>query len=818
MKISLNWIKEYTDIILPPEELKERVSVSLTEVEAIENFGEKYEDIIVCEVVSVKPHPKSDNLLVLKVNTGTVEVDVVVQQCDVAVGDKVPYLKPGTVLPYDEIKISKLKIKGVMSEGFVPSGMELSLNSDHTTVYKLPSDIKIGADFAQTLKLVDQVMEIKNKALTHRPDTFSVEGMAREIAAIQGTDYKRLDWLYDPEMIKPQKISTEVPIKIDNKAKALCKRYMAVVIDDVKVKPSPVWMQIRLIKMGIRPVNNIVDISNYLMLEAGQPNHAFDYDKVVLKDPGFEGTAVITVRLAEAGEKITTLDGQQHELGDSVIVIADSTNPIGIAGVMGGKDTEISNETTKVVFQVENLDMYSIRRASMSLGIFTDAVTRFSKGLDPNRCEPVMYRGIQMIQELAGGTVVSEIVDDKQELRREYYVTISTDALCTRLGIKIETEEIVNILRRLELIVNENGGSQDLVIKIPTFRPDLRIPEDIYEEVVRLYGYDRVTPTLPVRKTHPVVDDKSRENVSMIKRILKSLGANELYTYSFIGRSLYESCNLSVQKCHKLLNPISSDLKYMRPYIVPSLLSKVTRNTKHYEELALFEVNQVNPLKPEKKAGKKLASEPYHVGLIHTLSYYHAKLYLETLMNALGLADFEILQPDKINKEVIPDWLDQVRSMYHPGRTGLIRFGKDFVGLIGQIDIKGVSELDLPEYTSGFEINLHLLDDSILDIHQYSEISKYPSVVQDFCFVTDSDVPYSALLTAVKKSDKEGLIRDVNCVDIYRASDIKDLKQCTLRISMQSSEKTLTEREIDALRSGIIKGVEADVGGKLLGK
>ncbi|MCK4349183.1 MAG: hypothetical protein KAW47_11270, partial [Thermoplasmatales archaeon] len=319
MKISLNWIKEYTDIILPPVELKERLSVSLTEVEAIENFGEKYEDIIVGEVVSVKPHQNSANLLVIKVNTGDVEIDVVVQQCDVEVGDKVPYLKPGTVLPYDETKISKLNIKGVKSEGFVPSGIELGLNGDHTTVYKLPSDIKVGADFSQALKLVDQVMEIKNKALTHRPDTFSVEGIAREIAAIQGTEYKRLDWLYDPEIIKPRKYSNKVPIKIDNKAKALCKRYMAVVIDNVEIKPSPVWMQIRLIKMGIRPVNNIVDISNYLMLEAGQPNHAFDYDKVVSKDPKFEGIAVITVRLAEAGEKITTLDGQQHELSDNVI-------------------------------------------------------------------------------------------------------------------------------------------------------------------------------------------------------------------------------------------------------------------------------------------------------------------------------------------------------------------------------------------------------------------------------------------------------------------------------------------------------------------
>jgi len=431
MKVSLNWVKEFTKIEIPPQELKDRVSVSLTEVERIENFGKVYEGIVVAQVEKVEEHSRSDGLLILQLNLGKSRVQVIVQKCPVKKGDKVPYLKLGLTVPEtvglgsDEVKVQKAEIKGVKSDGMVPSGRELGLDGDHTTVYTVPDDVAVGSSFEHSLDLVDQIMEIKNKALTHRPDTFSVVGLAREIAAIQGTEFKNLDWLENPGSIKPGSVQERYEVKIQNDAQALCARYMAVVIDNVKVGPSPKWMQVRLVKMGIRPINNVVDISNYLMLEAGQPSHAFNYDKVVSMDPQFGGKvkekAIITIRMAREGEKMTTIDGQLKDLYRETLIIADSTNPIGIAGVMGGKSTEISNDTTRIIFQVENLDMYSIRRTSKKVGLSTDAVTRFSKGLDPSLCEPVMYKAIQMFSEFCGGKMASELFDGYRDPGKKHF-------------------------------------------------------------------------------------------------------------------------------------------------------------------------------------------------------------------------------------------------------------------------------------------------------------------------------------------------------------------------------------------------------------
>ncbi|MBN2100565.1 phenylalanine--tRNA ligase subunit beta [Candidatus Dojkabacteria bacterium] len=820
MKISLNWVKEFTEIKLPPEELKERVSVSLTEAESIENFGDNYKGIIVAKVLEVKDHPESSNLLVLVIDVGKSKKTVVVQKCPVKVGDKVPYLKPGLIVPEsaetgDPVKVEKTNIKGVDSEGMIPSGREIGLNYDHTTVYTVPQETKTGSAFEQVMDLVDPILEIKNKALTHRPDTFSVVGIAREVSAIQATKFDPPEWLYNPDLIKPKATKNKYKINLENNAEALCARYTCVVIENVDVKPSPKWMQIRLSKMGIHPVNNIVDISNYLMLEVGQPNHAFDYDKITTKDPGFKDGVNIVIRLAKAGEKITTIDGQLVELYDDTIVIADSANPIGIAGVMGGKDTEISDDTRKVVFQVENLDMYNIRRTSMKTGIFSEAVTRFSKGLDPNLCEPVLYKGIQMIEELSGGTLASQIYDDYKEPVKEHSVSVDPDYLRKRIGADISDKEMKDILHRLCLAVDQDEKSKIFSVRIPTFRKDLNIPEDIAEEIVRIYGYDRLETTLPTRKIHPVSHNKTREKRIRVKDALKSLGANEIYTYAFVGEDLYKKCGLGLEGYYRLVNALSPDLEYMRPVLLPSVLEKVALNFKNRQEVTLFEIDMVHGKKLPKG---QLPEEPVHLCLAHSESFYHAKLYLESLLKALNISSWDFEQLGKATPGKMPEWIEYALNSYHPGRTAFVYVEGDLAGIIGQVDFDTTGEMNVPEGTSAFEIRLDGINQYIQDFPDYIEPSRYPSVEHDFCFITDSDVQYKAIREAILGIEsKDNLVRSVTCKDIYIDKKNSGKKKTTVTVTMQSNKKTLKEDDIDTLREKIIKNIERAVKGKLDG-
>jgi phenylalanyl-tRNA synthetase beta chain len=842
MKVSLNWIKEYTSLHLTPEELKRKLSVSLTEVEDVEQFGKKYEGIISAEVTDISKHPESQRLLVLKLDVGdNISKQVVVQKCPVKIGDKVPYLKPGLVIPETaglgskEVEVKEAELGGIKSDGMVPSGREMMLNNDHTTVYTLPEDSEIGVVVNEVLGLTDYILEIKNKALTHRPDAFSVVGIAREVHAIQKqSEFKPPNWLVTPDEIKPDNFVDKYKVSVENEIEALCNRYMAVVIDNVEVKPSPKWMQIRLSKMGIRPVNNIVDISNYLMLEAGQPNHAFDYDKVVNRDPEVEDEALIKVRLANSGESITTLDGQKKDLFDDTIVIADSKSPIGIAGVMGGKDTEISDETKTVIFQVENLDMYSIRRTSMKVGLFTDAVTRFSKGLDPNLCEPVFYKGIQMMEEIGGGQAASKLVDVYPNPVKSHYITLNPSDIRNRTGNEeiakdLTDPKIVEILERLGLEVKqeESKGKNDskyMSVKIPTFRKDLNIWQDLLEEVERIYGYDKVKPSLPLRSAKPVQVNESRNKRFDIKTALKSMGANEIYTYSFVGRELYDALDLSLDNCHKLKNPLSPKLEYMRPILTPSLLTKLPQNLDLRPEIAVFEIEMVNPMKKWQEddnasATSKLPYEPWHLALAHTVSFYHAKHYLEDLATILNINDLRIIPYNQINKDKVPDWIKYIANAAHPSRLGFIEIGSDIVGLIGQVDSDSADKLDLPVKTSFFEIRVDDVESSIKSLPDYKEPSKFPSVVQDFCFELDGDVPYSALISAIKSLKDSGeLIRNIECVDIYQSEEKTDIKKVTVRATFQSDKKTLEEDEIENLRSRIINKVEDKTGGKLAKK
>lgn len=835
MKASLNWIKEFTKITLTPEELKERLSVSLTEVEGIEDYAQRFNGIIVAVVEEVRPHETSPDLLVLKLDIGSRHVSVVVQTCPVKKGDKVPYLPPGSVVP-GEIggetggqTVAVAEVKGVASEGFVPSGRELGLNYDHTNVYILPDDAKVGSPVSQLLDLTDYILEIKNKALTNRPDVFCVEGLAREIAAVQASRFKGLSWISDFSKLKQRYTISEedqtCALRIDNQVHPLCPRYIAVVLDNVTIAPSPVWMQVRLAKHGIRPVNNVVDISNYLMIEAGQPSHTFDYDKVVKKDTAVSDGAVLTVRTAKGGETITTIDGQHKTLEDGMVIIADSQNPIGVAGVMGGKDTEISDETTRVIFQVENLDMYSVRRTSMALGIFSEAVTRFSRGLDPNRCEAILYKGIDLLHSYAGAEVASSVLDDYETPLLPQKISFDPQRSRNRIGSDISDETMTDIFERLSFDAVSERKSPMMTITAPTFRRDIRIQEDLDEEVVRIFGYDRIVPTLPLRTITPIPQNPCRKIRMLIKDTLRACGAHEIYTYSFVGENVYETCRLSLEGAKKLLNPISPDLQFMRPLLVPSVIEKVPVNASHADRFVLFETDMVNPIKEIENGTRALPVEPWHLACVHTDSFFALKAYLDEIRRSLNLPAIEFLPAKAVERGGLPSWVQYAEQGYLFGHLAYIRLAGSIVGLIGEIIPSCVSEMKLPQGISAFEVRLDDIEPHVQEVPQYRDPSHFPSVVHDMCFVTNRNVLYSELHTAVASAGEgDGVIKEIECRDIYtgvngssekKSDDGKAVKKTTFRITMQSDEKTLNEDDIASIREEIVESVQKRVNGSL---
>jgi phenylalanyl-tRNA synthetase beta chain len=443
----------------------------------------------------------------------------------------------------------------------------------------------------------------------------------------------------------------------------------------------------------------------------------------------------------------------------------------------------------------------------MKLGLFTDAVTRLSKGMDPNLCKPVVVKAAEMMKELSGGKIASDIEDDYRMKTKEGKLTVDPEKIRTDLGVEVENAEIKDILQRLGLGVK---GGKIFELTIPTFRADLKIPEDINEEVARIYGYDKVEPTLPVRKITPVSDDKYRSSIVKTKKLLSSFGANEMYTYSFVSKDLYKNSGLTVDGCYKLVNAISPELVYMRPLIFPSLLEKVPGNYKNFGDFCSFEVDIVDPCK---KKNRGLPEERWHLGVAHTQSFYHLKLYLEHMLKGLNVSDFELIPLGGLGGYKVSSWIKYAGGGFHPLRSGLIRVGKDIVGIIGEIDVAVRGKLDLPSGMSVFELDMDYLSCYIKDTPDYILVSKYPTIVRDYSFVTAKTVLYKEIYDSIR-SVKSDLIRDIDCLDIYSKKE-SDEKKTTFRITYQSNSKTLESEDIDEVEKNIISNLKKKVHGRL---
>lgn len=813
MKVPLKWVRQYTDIKISNEELISSIFTNLGAVEHIENLEEKYKDIIIAKIKKAQNHPDSEKLGVYILDTGSSEVQVVAGDRDLKEGNLVAYFPLDSKVVFNPHPdkwngvIKKVKLAGIESEGMMASQRELDLGADHSKVMVIEGDFKAGTSFSKAFDLDDIVVDIENKALTNRGDCFGILGIAREISAMQKFPFTSPAWYTSTQ--KP-KGSKTVQLNVINSAQVNCPRYMGVVIDNIKIQQSPIWMRMALIKNGIKPINNIVDITNYMMVLSSQPMHAFDFDKVIAKDP--TGKAHIVVRQAKTGETLMGINDKLLELDETMTVIADSQNPIAIGGIIGGKDTEVDENTQRIILECANFNRYNIRKTSWKLGISTDAATRYTKALDPNQCEPVMYETIRLIEELASGKIVSEISDDYQMPIGERIIELEISDINERLGLNLTNEEIKDILEGVEYKLENT--SKGFSVIVPTFRQDIQIKEDIYEDIARIYGYNNISVTLPSKTISPVKDNKAVELKDEIRDILSSEGLSEILTYNFVGQDLFEKSKLDINKAFHIKNALSPDLEYMRTSLLPSILQKTNENmSRGYTDVHLFEINIAH--NKDEEDFEKLPLERWFLsGVVSqkdTVSYspyYCSKVYVDVIEKKLNLKSLSYEIVKDISQKDIPVWIAHRLPMFNPNSSAVISFEleskKYYLGILGEISSTVKVAFNLPECTSIFEIDIDGLDKAKSSLSKYIEPSKFPKITQDLCFVLDKDIPYKSVkddILNILKSSK--MYYELEPVDIYSPKEKSEIKQITFRISLQSWEKTLENKEFEKTKKKI---------------
>ncbi|MEK7471871.1 MAG: phenylalanine--tRNA ligase subunit beta [Patescibacteria group bacterium] len=829
MKVSLNLAQDYSNVDLksiPRDELLKSIGTQLGAIEEVSDWAPRYEGIVVAEIMSCEKHPNADKLKVCLIDDGGKVkgvnrdakglVQVVCGAPNARVKLIVAWIPPGVVVPAtigdDPLKLEVREIRGVKSNGMLASPSELGISDDHDGILELSDEsvgrkLKKGEAFS-ALRLDDLIINCENKMFTHRPDCFGNLGVARELAGISGKKFVSPDWY-----LKAPKFSasSKLPFRVKVESK-LVSRFMAVAMENVSVSKSPFWLQTTLAKVGIKPINNVVDITNYVMHLTGQPIHAFDYDK--LKKRSGVGV-VIGPRKAKKDEKITLLGGKEVTLNEEDIVIATDKKAVALAGIMGGQDTEVDFATKRIVLECATFDMFAVRRSSMRHGLFTEASTRYTKGQSPLQNDRVLAYCMKTISDLAGGVQASDVKDERSILKKPDVVKVSVDFINSRLGSDLKSQDIVRLLENVEFDVTSNSGN--LRVLPPFWRTDVEIKEDIVEEVGRLYGYDKLPVNLPDRSAKPTKRDELLDLKQSLRTKLSAAGANEILTYSFVHGDLMKSSGIDPDKwAYHLRNALSPDLQYYRTSLISSVLEKVYPNIRSDRvrssddnDFAIFEIGKAH-VKGHDNA-EKLPGEFERLALVfsadqktakrkyHGSAYYMAEQYLNVL-----LGDRATLVP--LTNNAYP-----ITSVYELNRSAMVMAGKEVFGVIGEFNEATKKALKLPDYTAGFELDIELYNKFIGDrARKYSPLSVFPKTQQDITFKVKAGLPAQELVALVwdelqKQSVEHGYIPVFTYRDIYQAEDDTKHKNITLRLWLSHSSRTLTTEEVNILLNIIAK-------------
>lgn len=827
MKVPLSWLKDFVQVDLPVEQLAERMTLAGLEVESITRIGELWDrdKIFVGQILSVTRHPDAERLTLVRVDYGAAEPMTVVtgapnmlpfigQDLAGGRGPKVAYAMSGARLidGHSEeraglrriVKLKPSKIRGVVSEGMVCSEKELDLSDSHEGNLVLPDDAPVGTPLVDYIGDVVLDYDVKG-AFGHLQ---CIYGAAREVAALTGQPLnRRVMTMLQRQAVKLTPDADFANIVIE--APDLCLRYSAALIEGVTIGPSPLWMQQRLMRAGMRPISNVVDVTNYVMLELGQPLHAFDYDLLVERAGG--GKPSIIMRRAQAGERMETLDGQDRLLDPEMLMITDTAGSIAVAGVMGGAETEIGDRTSTILLESANFNFLSIRRTSQLLGLRSEAGSRFGKRVDPELTVKALARACELLEQLAGGRARPVYGDNYPGKPEPKQIELDPQYVNRLLGIELPVAEMVRLLEAGEFTVEQSGAR--LTVGVPSFRQDVSIPADLVEEIGRIWGYDRLPPTLLDDELPQTQRNVALEAEEKVRDILVGCGLDEVITYSMIDAADEAKLGLPQTPHVTVLNPLSAERGHLRVTLLPALIATAQANLRFVERVAIFELGRIYLPQPE----QELPAEPRRLAALlagprepgtwlkhdaEPLGFFDLKGVVETLAGRLGLTNVS--------------WERGAHPALHPGRTAQVSVNGAAVGVVGELHPQARAAFDLPNLpVTVMELDLDALLAGWGAKPEMAAFSAQPAVFEDLALIVDENVPAAQVAALIRQAGGKLLV-DVRLFDVYRGGQVTPgKKSLAYALTFQAPDRTLTAEDTTKARGKIVSRVEREVGAVL---
>lgn len=813
MNISFNWLKQYIDLTdsVTAGEVAAKLKAATVEVEGVVNLGADLAGVVVGKVISAEKHPNADKLKLCQVDVGNERIQIVCGGSNVRVDMLVALAKVGAKVRWhgegDLVELKPTAIRGVESFGMICASTEIGLGErfplkEEKEILDLTNfQFKPGTPLAEALGLSDSVLEIDNKTLSHRPDLWGHYGIAREVAVL----FKKKLAPYKTKEIKAGK---DIKLEVVIEDKKLCPRYMAVAISGVTVGPSPAWLQEKLLAVGLRPINNIVDITNYISYDLGQPMHAFDL--MNLK------SAKIIVRRAKNNEKFVTLDEKENILDENMLVVADEDAAVALAGVMGGKFSGITNETKTIIFESANFSAESIRRTSLKLGLRTDSSARFEKSLDPNYCVIALAKAVELtLKNCPEAKVCSAVVDEANFHLNQGPIELNLETIKSKLGKEIDKKEIKDILERLGFVLR--AKKDGWLVTVPTWRAtkDISIREDLIEEVVRIFGYENIPATLPSFPIVPPVTDLAILTERRLKEILvERLSYSEVYNYSFVSGAAIKNLGDDSGKYLELDNPLSKEKPFLRRNLLPNLLENLVKNIELQPKVKIFEVGKVFDVGASGARTKANSDE-----LLPRQDVWLAALYADKKDQApfwqARLAMEEILSNWQLPGEIIPP--DRIQAWEHPTRLGLVKvFGKT-VGIICEINPETAKKFGLSVRVGVLQLNVSVLTELMVSQPtkiNYQSIPDFPEMERDLAILVSRDIKHEGIMDALLAVDP--LLNRVELFDVYQGENIGEgYKSMAYHFVYRDLGRTLTTEEVDKVEQKIIKILQEKFGAEV---
>ncbi len=799
MKAPLSWLKDYVDIDCTPEELKDKLFSCGFEVEDLIYVAKNINKIVSCKIISMEKHPNADKLSVTQVDAGEYGIlQIITAATNVFVGAVVPVALDGATLNNGD-RIFNGELRGLKSFGMFCGGEELGINDDWyegasaNSVLILDESYPLGVEVKKLLELEDVIFDINVTA--NRPDCQSILGIAREVSAVLNKPIKMPNLSFKCD----ESLSTKGTIKVENNAFDLCKRYMSCLVDNIKIEPSPLWLKRRLFSMGIRAINNIVDITNYVLLEIGQPMHAFDKNDLAGNE--------IKVRRAIKGEKITTLDESVFELNEDNLVICDANKPVALAGVMGGLNSEIKETTKSIVFESARFSRDNIRKTSRLLGQRSDSSSRFEKGVDYYSVETGLMRALNLICELNCGQVACDYYDLVAEKIEQKTIKTTFSKINGVLGLNIEKEQIINILNRLDFSVEFCGD--EIAVKVPLYREVMESYPDLAEEIIREYGYEHIESTL--LKTSSITNgglNDAQVKIESLKELLVGYGFNEMINYSFVSEKEYDMFLLDKtaleHKFIKLINPIGEDLAVMRTSLMPSAVRCACHNInrKNYDG-KLFELAKI--YNPKELPLKELPDEKLVLALTtfgDKEDFFTIKGVVEGIVNNFAFgADLKFIKSNRKN--------------LHPTRSADVYLNDKLIGYVGQVHPSIISKLDVDKPVYCAEIYYDEMCEHFNSKIIAKQISKFPEIERDLAVVVDNSVAFDDIFRTIKNEGGQ-FLDSISLFDIYQGAQVGEgKKSLAFNLKFISNERTLSVSEIDQTINDILLALKDKIGAEL---